>query len=95
LNDYSEDRVRPLVRVAAGVLVLVMAAFAGAMIVALLKAAWAGVHGQHFAWKGFVVAPVLLFGMWHFGRFFFSAAWTGKNPRWVTEGDDNVDSRAL
>ncbi len=81
MNDHSENRVRPLVRVAAGVLVLVMAAFAAAVMVALLRAAWAGVHGQHFAWKGFVVAPVLLFGMWRLGRFCFSVAWTGKNPR--------------
>jgi hypothetical protein len=78
--------VRLLVRVVAGVLLLVMAAFAGAMIVALVRAAWAAARGQHFEWKGFVVAPVLLFGIWRFGRILFSAAWTGRHPRRAAEG---------
>jgi ABC-type uncharacterized transport system permease subunit len=87
---YSGNRVHPLVRVVAGVLLLVMAAFAGAMIVALVRATWAGVRGQHFEWKGFVVAPVLLFGIWRLGKILFSAAWTGQHPRRAAEGDDTA-----
>jgi hypothetical protein len=95
LSTSFKKQVRPIVRVVAGVLVLVMAAFAGAMVVAVARAMWAGVHGQHFQWKGFVVAPVMLFGLWRLGRICFSAAWTGQDPRWTAEGDDTTESRAL
>jgi len=89
LSDHAEHRVRPLVRVAAAVLALMMIAFTSAMIVALIRSASASRHGQHFQWKGFVIAPVILFGFWRYGRSFFVAAWTGQSPRWGRETDDN------
>jgi hypothetical protein len=83
----DDNRVRPVVRVAAGTLAAVFALGVLGLVVMLFDQVLALVRGEAVAWWLLVPAPLVIAGFYKFGSYFFAAAWTGENPRWFHDDE--------
>jgi nitrogen fixation-related uncharacterized protein len=82
MSDVPSNRVRPIVRLLAG-LVGVAFALAGLAGIALLAfSIWSGVRTGHFSGKSLLIGVVVPLGAYSVGSICLVTAWTGENPQW-------------
>jgi hypothetical protein len=81
MSDVPSNRVRPIVRLLAGLfgVAFALAGLAGALLVFSI---WSGVRTGHFTGKSLLIGLVVPLGAYSAGSIFLVTAWTGENPQW-------------
>jgi hypothetical protein len=81
MSDLANNRVRPIVRVLAGVFGVAFA-LAGLLALTLLAyTLWDAVRRRHITWKPVAIGILVPIGAFSVARIFLEVARTGENPR--------------
>jgi hypothetical protein len=90
MNEFPTKRVRPIVRILAGVLGVAFALAGLLAVVLTVYTVWNGIRApRHIAWTIVAIGVLVPLGALSLARIFLDVAVTGENPR-IDDGETEI-----